>query len=72
MEMGFFADVGPLRVFVSHQVRGYRNSSAFVKLINHLKLIHHDLKFDPNSNPPSYASDEQVGLLSCLTAEVHY
>ena len=40
--MGFFADVGPLTVFVSHQ------------------LIHPDLKFDPNSNPPSFASDEQV------------
>ena len=24
------------------------------------KLIHPDMKFDPNSNPPSFASDEQV------------
>jgi len=41
-KMGFFAEVGPLKVFVSHQ------------------LIHPDLKFDPNSNPPSFASDEQI------------
>ncbi|KAF9465633.1 hypothetical protein BDZ94DRAFT_1253570 [Collybia nuda] len=41
-KMGFFADVGPLTVFVSHQ------------------LIHPDLRFDPNSNPPSFASDEQI------------
>jgi len=27
------------------------------------QLIHPDLRFDPNSNPPSFASDEQVGLL---------
>lgn len=41
-KMGFFAEVGPLQVFVSHQ------------------LIHPDLKFDPNSNPPSFASDDQI------------
>jgi len=41
-KMGFFAEVGPLTTFVSHQ------------------LIHPDMKFDPNSNPPSFASDEQV------------
>ncbi|KAE9410677.1 hypothetical protein BT96DRAFT_961464 [Gymnopus androsaceus JB14] len=41
-KMGFFADVGPLSVFVSHQ------------------LIHPDMKFDPNSNPPSFASEEQI------------
>ncbi|KAJ8508398.1 hypothetical protein ONZ45_g9326 [Pleurotus djamor] len=41
-KMGFFADVGPLTVFVSHQ------------------LIHPDMKFDPTSNPPSFASDEQI------------
>ncbi|KAF8194706.1 hypothetical protein BJ912DRAFT_959180 [Pholiota molesta] len=41
-KMGFFADVGPLTVFVSHQ------------------LIHPDMRFDPNSNPPSFASDEQI------------
>ncbi|KAK7695346.1 DNA-directed RNA polymerase II subunit [Cerrena zonata] len=40
--MGFFADVGPLTVFVSHQ------------------LIHPDMKFDPGSNPPSFASDDQI------------
>ncbi|KAI6154226.1 RNA polymerase Rpb7 [Pisolithus tinctorius] len=42
--MGFFADVGPLQVFVSHQ------------------LIHPDMKFDPNSNPPSFASDDQFAI----------
>ncbi|KAF8880217.1 hypothetical protein CPB84DRAFT_1792702 [Gymnopilus junonius] len=41
-KMGFFADVGPLTVFVSHQ------------------LIHPDMKFDPNSNPPSFASEDQI------------
>jgi len=41
-KMGFFAEVGPLNVFVSHQ------------------LIHPDMRFDPNSNPPSFASDESV------------
>ncbi|KAG1897165.1 RNA polymerase Rpb7 [Suillus fuscotomentosus] len=40
--MGFFADVGPLTVFVSHQ------------------LIHPDMKFDPTSNPPSFASEDQI------------
>ncbi|KZW00712.1 hypothetical protein EXIGLDRAFT_720950 [Exidia glandulosa HHB12029] len=42
LKMGFFADVGPLSVFVSAQ------------------LIHPDMRFDPNSNPPSFASDEQI------------
>ncbi|KAJ4499078.1 hypothetical protein C8R41DRAFT_815929 [Lentinula lateritia] len=41
-KMGFFADVGPLSVFVSHQ------------------LIPPDMKFEPNSNPPSFASDQQI------------
>ncbi|KAJ3546681.1 hypothetical protein NMY22_g1948 [Coprinellus aureogranulatus] len=41
-KMGFFADVGPLTVFVSHQ------------------LIHPDMRFDPNSNPPSFASEDQI------------
>ncbi|KAJ7493394.1 hypothetical protein B0H11DRAFT_2156344 [Mycena galericulata] len=41
-KMGFFADVGPLSVFVSHQ------------------LIHPDLRFDSNSNPPSFASVDQI------------
>ncbi|KAJ7746722.1 RNA polymerase Rpb7 [Mycena maculata] len=41
-QMGFFADVGPLSVFVSHQ------------------LIHPDLRFDSNSNPPSFASVDQI------------
>ncbi|KAF6760809.1 hypothetical protein DFP72DRAFT_988112 [Ephemerocybe angulata] len=43
-KMGFFADVGPLTVFVSHQ------------------LIHPDMRFDPNSNPPSFASEEQFAI----------
>ncbi|KAG8866946.1 DNA-directed RNA polymerase II subunit [Tulasnella sp. 331] len=41
-KMGFFADVGPLNVFVSSH------------------LIDPDMKFDPNSNPPSFASQEEV------------
>ncbi|CAE6452240.1 unnamed protein product [Rhizoctonia solani] len=41
-KMGFFAEVGPLQVFVSSH------------------LIHPDMKFDPNSNPPSFASDDQI------------
>ncbi|KAG1788427.1 RNA polymerase Rpb7 [Suillus plorans] len=44
-KMGFFADVGPLTVFVSHQ------------------LIHPDMKFDPTSNPPSFASEDQVSSI---------
>ncbi|KAG1764487.1 hypothetical protein EV702DRAFT_1182595 [Suillus placidus] len=40
--MGFFADVGPLTVFVCHQ------------------LIHPDMKFDPTSNPPSFAPEDQI------------
>lgn len=40
--MGFFADVGPLQVFVSSH------------------LIPPDMKFDANSNPPSYASEDQL------------
>ncbi|KAJ4476648.1 hypothetical protein J3R30DRAFT_315314 [Lentinula aciculospora] len=41
-KMGFFADVGPLSVFVSHQ------------------LLPPDMKFEPNSNPPSFASEQQI------------
>jgi len=41
-KMGFFADVGPLQVFVSQQ------------------LIHPDMKYDPTSNPPSFASEDQI------------
>ncbi|KAF8919440.1 hypothetical protein BDZ89DRAFT_991085 [Hymenopellis radicata] len=41
-KMGFFAECGPLNVFVSQQ------------------LIHPGMKFDPNSNPPSFASDDQI------------
>ncbi|KAJ3718390.1 RNA polymerase Rpb7 [Lentinula raphanica] len=41
-KMGFFADVGPLTVFVAHQ------------------LIPPDMKFEPNSNPPSFASEQQI------------
>ncbi|KAI0030626.1 hypothetical protein K488DRAFT_79534 [Vararia minispora EC-137] len=40
--MGFFADVGPLTVFVSNQ------------------LIHPDLRFDHNANPPAFASEDQT------------
>ncbi|CAO3609638.1 unnamed protein product [Cunninghamella blakesleeana] len=41
-KLGFFANVGPLQVFVS----------------NH--LIPNDMKYDPNSTPQCYASDDQV------------
>jgi len=41
-KMGFFAEVGPLNVFVSSH------------------LIGPDFKFDPNSNPPSWASEDQI------------
>ena len=43
----------------------YRLRAAkFIPLCH--QLIHPDLRFDPNSNPPSFASDEQVTLfLSC-------
>lgn len=59
--MGFFADVGPLTVFVSHQVRhSPLVSITYAPLTFRRKLIHPDMKFDPNSNPPSFASDEQV------------
>jgi len=56
--MGFFADVGPLQVFVSQQVR----SSIFlgVRYLRLLQLIHPDVKYDPTSNPPSFASEDQV------------
>lgn len=40
--MGFFADAGPLRVFISQQLMG------------------DEMKFDANSNPPSFVSDDQV------------
>lgn len=56
--MGFFADVGPLSVFVSHQVR-FPHTFASVVTYS-IQLIHPDMKFDPNSNPPSFASEEQV------------
>ncbi|CAO3596958.1 RNA polymerase Rpb7 [Absidia repens] len=41
-KMGFFADVGPLQVFVSSH------------------LIPNDMRYDPNSTPPCYSSDDQV------------
>ncbi|KAF5324922.1 hypothetical protein D9611_004111 [Ephemerocybe angulata] len=53
-KMGFFADVGPLTVFVSHQ------------------LIHPDMRFDPNSNPPSFASEEQVSRRHQLAPRYSY
>lgn len=57
-EMGFFVDVGPLTVFVSAQV-------SFLPLglatpAEPAKLVHPDMKFDPNSNPPSFASEDQA------------
>lgn len=61
--MGFFADVGPLTVFISHQVRIGRQDTRLVFIPPFfVQLIHPDLRFDPNSNPPSFASDEQVRL----------
>ncbi|OLL25098.1 DNA-directed RNA polymerase II subunit rpb7 [Neolecta irregularis DAH-3] len=41
-KMGFFADVGPMRVFVS------------------VHSLPSDMKWEPSSNPPSYASDDQI------------
>lgn len=41
-------------------------SDLFV-LTDILQLIHPDMKFDPNSNPPSFASDEQVRRLLVLS-----
>ena len=41
-KMGFFAEVGPLNIFIS----------------NH--LIPNDFKFEPNSMPPCYISEDQV------------
>ncbi|KAJ7777444.1 RNA polymerase Rpb7 [Mycena metata] len=60
-KMGFFADVGPLTVFVSHQV-GLRAVSllAFSLSSGLFQLIHPDLRFDSNSNPPSFASVDQI------------
>ena len=65
--MGFFADVGPLTVFVSHQVCSILDDCLSQR--NHsctIQLIHPDMKFDPASNPPSFASDDQVrASVSC-------
>ncbi len=64
--MGFFADVGPLSVFVSHQVSPSFLVCTTVHPLDRqtcpatLQLIHPELKFDPNSNPPSFASEDQV------------
>ena len=50
-KMGFFAEVGPLNIFIS----------------NH--LIPNDFKFEPNSMPPCYISEDQVkrSLANLLT-----
>ena len=40
--MGFFADVGPMQIFVS------------------VHLIHPELKFFPDANPPNFSNEEQV------------
>lgn len=64
--MGFFADVGPLSVFVSHQVHTPFNACRIHSCNDvwlAVKLIHPDMRFDPNSNPPSFASDEQARIL---------
>lgn len=45
-KMGFFAEVGPLNIFIS----------------NH--LIPTDFKFEPNSMPPCYISEDQVKFKS--------
>ncbi|KZP04861.1 hypothetical protein FIBSPDRAFT_1054412 [Athelia psychrophila] len=58
-KMGFFAEVGPLTTFVSHQVP-ITDMLHNLVLSNTAQLIHPDMKFDPNSNPPSFASDEQI------------
>ena len=44
-KMGFFAEVGPLNIFIS----------------NH--LIPNDFKFEPNSMPPCYISEDQVAFV---------
>ena len=67
--MGFFADVGPLTVFVSHQVRTQVIIPPVTLLTNILQLIHPDMKFDPNSNPPSFASEDAVSI--CHAANLH-
>ena len=67
--MGFFADVGPLTVFVSHQVRTQVIISPVSLLTNTMQLIHPDMKFDPNSNPPSFASEDAVSI--CHAANLH-
>lgn len=57
--MGFFADVGPLQVFVSNHVSSFFFFYVLVKLIGY-KLIPTDMKFDANGNPPCYSSEDQV------------
>ena len=67
--MGFFADVGPLTVFVSHQVRTHAIIPPVSLLTKTMQLIHPDMKFDPNSNPPSFASEDAVSI--CHAANLH-
>jgi DNA-directed RNA polymerase II subunit RPB7 len=70
-QMGFFADVGPLTVFVSHQVRAIALASSCFTERDHVQLIHPDMRFDPNSNPPSFASEEQVmGAMSIQLPDI--
>jgi DNA-directed RNA polymerase II subunit RPB7 len=61
--MGFFADVGPLSVFVSQQVR-LVPLAYVLDLTRFGQLIHPDMRFDPNSNPPSFASEDQVRVMN--------
>ena len=76
--MGFFAEVGPLNVFVSSHVSSllsYGNTWHFSLtpppflplgfLSGHQcnELIPPDMKFDPNSNPPCFNNpEEQVSI----------
>ncbi len=55
--MGFFADVGPLQVFVSQFV--------WIHIVHYFsQMIPPYLKFDANSNPPAYVGD--AGLVNFL------
>ncbi|KIJ21169.1 hypothetical protein PAXINDRAFT_6942 [Paxillus involutus ATCC 200175] len=36
------------------------NKMGFFADVGPLQLIHPDMKFDPNSNPPSFASEDQI------------
>ncbi|KAI9759148.1 MAG: DNA-directed RNA polymerase II subunit [Chaenotheca gracillima] len=49
-KMGFFADVGPLNVFVSNH--------KLVSTTETLQFIPSDVKFDANATPPQYSNNE--------------